>query len=162
MRAEGGGKIRTEGDTVEVVIPADAESVRHALRTMFDTLLLRGLPEDHRGTAELVLAEALNNIVEHAYGRPAGQICITLNLGPGDLVCRIEDTGKPMPGDALPGGDLRLYDDAGEVAEGGFGWHLIRALSRDLDYRRTGGRNMLSFRLDAGQEAGADTGVDGR
>lgn len=154
MPADGPGRIRRDGNTVELVIPADAESVRHALRTMFDTLLLRDLSDGHRGTAELVLAEALNNIVEHAYGRPAGQISITLNLGPGNLTCRIEDTGKPMPGDALPAGDLRLYDDTGAVAEGGFGWHLIRALSHDLDYRRAGGRNLLSFRLDAGQDAG--------
>lgn len=144
------GDGRAEGETVEIVIPADAESVRQALRTMFDTLLLRRLPEDHRGTAELVLAEALNNIVEHAYGRQSGQICVTLNLGPYDLACRIEDTGKPMPDGAIPAGELRLHDQAGQVAEGGFGWHLIRTLSRDLHYRRVEGRNMLSFRLDAG------------
>lgn len=144
------GKVRSDGDTVEIIIPADAVSVRQALRTMFDTLLLRTLPDDQRGTAELVLAEALNNIVEHAYGRHDGQISISLNLRPGDLTCRIEDTGKPMPGDHLPGGDLHLYDETGAVAEGGFGWHLIRALSRDLDYRRLGERNLLSFRLDTG------------
>lgn len=147
------GNPRGGPDAMQVTIPADAESVRAALCALFDSLLLRGLPDDRRGTAELVLAEALNNIVEHAYARRQGQIRLSLQLGAADLICRIEDSGRPMPAGDLPQGELRLHDDAGEVAEGGFGWHLIRALSRDLDYRRVEGRNLLSFRLDAGQSA---------
>ena len=143
-------------DAVQIVIPANADSVRDALGALFDTLLLRRLSDDRRGTAELVLAEALNNIVEHAYSREDGQISLSLQLGAGELgsgelLCRIEDSGLPMPRGELPGGPLCLHDGAGEVVEGGFGWHLIRALSHDLNYCRQDGRNLLSFRLDAGQ-----------
>ena len=38
-----------------------------------------------------------------------------------------------------------------DLPEGGFGWHVIRTLSKDLHYRRENGRNQLSFRLDTTQ-----------
>ncbi|MFT4150032.1 MAG: ATP-binding protein [Paracoccaceae bacterium] len=142
---------RGSPDAVQIVIPADPQSVRGALCALFDSLLLQSLSEDRRGTAEIVLAEAMNNIVEHAYARREGLIHLSLRLGPCDLVCRIEDSGQPMPAGELPGRELCLRDETGDVAEGGFGWHLIRSLSRDLDYRRVDGRNLLTFRIDAGQ-----------
>ncbi len=95
-----------DADAIGIVIPAYADSVREALRTLFDTLLLRRLPVDQRGTAELVLAEALNNIVEHAYARQPGQIHVMLQLAQRELTCRIEDSGNPMPDNELPGGVL--------------------------------------------------------
>ena len=135
----------------QVVIPADPLAVREGLRALFDTILLRSLPEDGRGTAEIVLAEALNNIVEHAYACAPGDIEITLDLRGQDLVCRILDSGLPMPDETLPEGRLHSLARTEELPEGGFGWFLIRTLSRDLDYRRVGGRNLLSFRLDTKQ-----------
>ncbi|MFN7053455.1 MAG: ATP-binding protein, partial [Gemmobacter sp.] len=114
----------------------------------FDTLLLRTLPETARGTAEVVLAEALNNIVEHAYAASEGDIEITLTSDKGGLTCRIVDHGRPMPAHRLPDGTLPAPDPL-PPPEGGFGWYLIRTLSRDLEYRHADGRNHLSFRLEA-------------
>ena len=139
--------------SAQVTISADPLAVRDGLAVLFDTVLLRSLTEDDRGTAEIVLAEALNNIVEHAYARHAGEIVITLLLHQNALICRIIDTGLPMPNDALPAGHLAQFAPTDDLPEGGFGWFLIRTLSRDLDYRRVNGRNHLSFCLDTGQLA---------
>ncbi|QYK42431.1 MAG: ATP-binding protein [Paracoccaceae bacterium] len=131
-----------------LVIPGDALAVRGALRSLFDTILLRTLPDGARGTAEVVLAEALNNIVEHAYAASDGEIQITLAPTRQGLECLIVDQGRPMPSGGPPPGILP--DPCAESPpEGGFGWHLIRTLSRDLHYRRADGRNHLSFRLGA-------------
>ena len=46
---------------------------------------LRSLSPDDRGTAEIVLAEVLNNIAEHAYARFPGQI--RLSLSQADRAC---------------------------------------------------------------------------
>lgn len=135
----------------KVTIPGDQMAVRNGLRALFDTILLRSLPEDGRGTAEIVLAEALNNIVEHAYSSHDGEIEITLHLRQNELVCRISDSGLPMPDEKLPAGLLAPLENNTDLPEGGFGWHLIRTLSKDLDYRRENGRNLLSFRLDTQQ-----------
>ncbi|MGB8815561.1 MAG: ATP-binding protein [Paracoccaceae bacterium] len=136
-----------------IVIPSEPLAVRDGLRALFETLLLRALPEAARGTAEIVLAEAMNNIVEHAYSRHSGLIEVTLHLQQPDLLCQIEDQGLPMPGEVLPIGELRAFAGTEDLPEGGFGWHLIRALSRDLHYHRVDGRNYLSFRLETGQSA---------
>ena len=47
-------------------------AVRDALLEILGHPVMAHLPDDARGTAELVLAEALNNIVEHAYDRDDG------------------------------------------------------------------------------------------
>lgn len=152
--AGGGAESGSTPGCTRIVIPADPTAVREALRALFDTLLLRAMPEAERGTAEIVLAEALNNIVEHAYARNSGKIELTLQLHRAELVCQIVDQGEAMPGRVLPSGRLPQIDNPDDLPEGGFGWHLIRSLSRDLHYRRVGGRNQLSFRLDAGQSGG--------
>ena len=139
--------------TAQIKIAANPLSVRNGLATLFDTALLRSLPDDDCGTAEIVLAEALNNIVEHAYAQHAGDIEITLLLHQSALMCRIVDTGVPMPNGTLPAGHLAQFAATDDLPEGGFGWFLIRALSRDLDYRRVDGRNQLSFRLNTVQSA---------
>ena len=51
--------------------------------------------------------------------------------------------GRPPAGRLPDGADCALVD----LPEGGFGWHLIRTLTRDLAYVRSGGCNRLSFLL---------------
>lgn len=137
--------------STRLTIPGRPTAVRDGLRALLDTLLLRSLPEDGRGTAEIVLAEALNNIVEHAYTNHDGEIEISLQLRYNELLCRIADTGLPMPGGKLPDGVLPPLGAFEDLPEGGFGWYLIRSLTRDLTYSRADGRNLLSFRLDTQQ-----------
>jgi serine/threonine-protein kinase RsbW len=134
-----------------LTIPGDSLAVRAGLRSLFDTILLRSLTADDRGAAEIVLAEALNNIVEHAYSNSHGEIDITLQLRQTELICTIVDTGKPMPDNSLPEGCLAPLGAVQDLPEGGFGWHVIRILSKDLHYQRKDGRNQLSFRLDTTQ-----------
>lgn len=129
-----------------MVIPADTLAVREALVRICDAMILRCLSEDDRGTVEIVLAEVLNNIVEHAYVDRKGKIEITLRRAPGGMICQVIDDGRRMPGNSLPQGIMPpiLPDD---LPEGGFGWHLIRTLSQDLVYSRAEGQNRLTFRL---------------
>jgi serine/threonine-protein kinase RsbW len=135
-------------DATHIVIPSDPVAVRLGLRDLFDSLLLRQLNDENRGKAEIVLAEALNNIVEHAYAGGDGQIELTIRLNGQGLNFRIVDHGAPMPNNALPSGSL---GDPSDLPEGGFGWYLIRTLSEDLSYHRFEGHNQLTFRLTTEQ-----------
>lgn len=137
--------------TASFVLPSDADAVRDGLRDALGLSPLDRLSDDDRGTAEIVLAEVLNNVVEHAYATHSGDIRLFLSLGDGSLHCVIEDEGHPMPGGNPPAGNL---PDPKEMPEGGFGWHLIRILSSDLRYERDGRCNRLSFSLPAEQSAG--------
>lgn len=108
-----------------------------------------------RGNTEIVLGEALNNIVEHAFakwaGTPAPSDAIRLEIRhreTGLNVC-IRDRGEKMPGLVLPTGQLPALSDQTELLpEGGFGWFLIRQLASGLVYYRQNGWNRLDLVIE--------------
>lgn len=133
------------------VFAADPMAVRHALQAVFARLTAGKLASDACDTTQIVLAEALNNVVKHAYAQAPGEIEVTLELGPTAIICRIVDAGLPMPGGDVPLEPVCPMIDNGEVPEGGFGWHLIRTLSQEVSYRREGERNFLTIRIASQQ-----------
>ncbi len=137
------------GLNTEIVIAAQSDAVSWALRDLRGRLDRMGAGAERCEIAELVLAEVLNNVVEHAMAdRPEGVIRLSLCADSADLVCEVRDNGLAMPGGTLPRGALTAIGPRPEtLPEGGFGWHLIHRLTRDLSYRRDGGWNHLRFRL---------------
>lgn len=137
---------------------ADTASVRRALQTAMAVFGDMGLDPDRSGAVEIVLAEVLNNVAEHAYrdtGR--GLVELAVEKVTGALAFRIRDEGVAMPDGAVPEGTApEISGTADDLPEGGFGWFLIRELTRDLAYRRVADRNELTFRITL--EAG-DAGV---
>lgn len=130
------------------VFVAEPMAVRGALRRAV-ARFARQLSEEDAGTLELVLAEALNNIAEHAYaGMTPGPVALRLRRAQGALDCEIEDEGRALPGKVLPAGQMqRVAEKLGDLAEGGWGWALIQALAQDIRYQREGRRNRLTFRI---------------
>ncbi|ARC87692.1 ATP-binding protein [Rhodovulum sp. MB263] len=106
------------------------------------------------GMAETVLAEVLNNIVEHAYSKDRrGPIELRLVRDGVWLRVDVRDYGRPMPDGSLPEAERTGADIQAETApEGGFGWFLIRAFARDLDYSRNGQQNRLTFSVPLKEE----------
>jgi serine/threonine-protein kinase RsbW len=147
---------------VHLSVPATFGGVREALETLTSGPVLAAVPEADRGTAEIVLAEAMNNIVEHAYIGTSGEITLTLWHSAGEVACRITDRGLSMPDERLPVGELATLATPANLPEGGFGWYLIRALSRDLRYARYGTLNELTFVLNAEQSRPEDVIVSTR
>ncbi|MFZ1470576.1 MAG: ATP-binding protein [Paracoccaceae bacterium] len=138
-------------DPAQYSMTSDPVAVRDGLHMALQHPPLALLSAADRGTAEIVLAEVLNNIVEHAYAAETGPIRLCLSLGDARLICRIEDEGAPMPGATPPAGHP---PDPVDLPEGGFGWHLIRSLSLDLGYERDGRTNRLYFTLPVEQSCG--------
>ncbi|MFN4203068.1 MAG: ATP-binding protein [Tabrizicola sp.] len=132
---------------LHLVFGADPLAIRRSLSRMLASPPLSGLVVEARAVAELVLAESLNNVAEHAYGEGGGSVEVTLRQDAGGVLCLIVDSGRTMPNGRLPEGQLppsntsRLQD----LPEGGFGWHLIRSLCAELSYTRSEGRNILRF-----------------
>lgn len=126
-------------------------AVRSALEKLMAKLEPLTLDVEEAGTIELVMAEALNNVVEHGY--PS-----TTDAGPIDIACfhksdglhfEIKDQGLPMPDGRTPIGDAVDLDvPFNDMPEGGFGWFLIKNLARDVDYGRYGDENHLRMRLN--------------
>lgn len=131
------------------------EVVRQVLGGVMARLGPSEIAADTRSTLELVLAEVLNNVVEHAYrGRPDGEVVLSITLGDAAITCEVLDAGAAMPGGDLPmGRPPDLPAASGLTPEGGFGWFLIRSLTRDLAYSRSDGRNRLVFSLPVAPES---------
>lgn len=94
----------------------------------------------------LCLAEALNNIVEHAYDGAEGRpIYAHVNLSPKAYEVTLIDEGKPMPGGIVPDGEGPSFDEDAleDLPEGGFGWMLIRSEMDNIAYERRDGCNVL-------------------
>lgn len=141
--------------SIETRVGCCPAEVRRALLDVSALFTDLGVSRFDLEAIELVLAECMNNVVEHAYGRrPGHDFLLHLHLGCDSLFCRIEDGGAPMPGFSLPRGRRRnLAVEMDELPEGGFGWFLIRQLTDDLSYDHVGGVNRLSFRIAIGTES---------
>ena len=113
-------------------------------------LAAHGLPAHKAGDVKIALAEAINNVVEHAYaGVAAADVQIDCSLCAKKLVIQITDTGDPMPELRIPSGTPPSVDTAlQDLPEGGFGWHLIHQLASDIQYERKSGGNLLCLRFD--------------
>lgn len=86
---------------------------------------------------ELVLAEAMGNIVDHGFdGEGTGRITI-IQSKKGQVRCILNDQGRAFdPPNTPPDGIARLR---------GHGWIIIRALVRSVTYDRINGRNKLQL-----------------
>lgn len=114
---------------------------------------LPGSDPDAVDALRLGLAEALNNIVAHAYGGAPGRpIHAELRATPDGCEVLLTDEGTPMPDGRAPetgpetAPETGIDFGSGDLAtlpEGGFGWPLIRAQVDAFDYRRQDGRNLL-------------------
>jgi serine/threonine-protein kinase RsbW len=97
---------------------------------------------------EIVLAEALNNIVEHSYReQPSGWIVAEAERVGEWVVCRLTDAGCAMPGDTMPPAHPAPDTRPAALPEGGFGWQMIRDLAHHVTYAREDGVNRLLFAL---------------
>lgn len=126
------------------------DTVRQTVQRACAALEASGVGDDARGTIELVLAEGLNNVVEHAYaGCATGRIFAELRRTPGQVRIEIRDRGVPLPGGMLPWCPQNgLADLRQTLPEGGFGWQLMARLTRDIFYARVDGENRLTLVID--------------
>lgn len=140
-------------NTIHICFTSSEAGVRKALAQLMRHLQRHAVGEDDRGKIQLVLAEALNNIVEHGYadGRE-GPIGLQCTLSRQGLHITVTDHGMEVPPRVLfpepatdPRGFPGLLPD--NLPEGGWGWFLINELAENLIYRRRGGRNELQLHL---------------
>lgn len=108
-----------------------------------------GINADKTSEICLVLAEALNNVVEHAYRYAEnGDIDIELILFNQLLTISIVDFGPEF---CIPQGkenSEKTSDDLSSLPEGGFGWALIQMLTDELSLKRINEKNHLKLTMN--------------
>ena len=141
--------IKSQAD-IHIELKGTPREVRNALETLRHKLTAQEFAACNAGVLEIVLAEVLNNVVEHALaGRRDGQIVIACNYADQCWFVEVRDNGDEMPGSKLPEGLMPdVNRELQDIPEGGFGWGLVRSLAHDIDYQRHAtGHNELSFRV---------------
>lgn len=130
------------------VLEADPDEVRQTLKDL-RTRFAPQVNADAIGRLELVLAEVMNNVAEHAGLVPmAGtesrvmHLCVVMHDN--GLSCAITDDGGSLPADCLLPRSLPALNPL-DLPEGGFGWYLIQGLTQSLCYYREDQRNCLAF-----------------
>lgn len=122
-------------------------STRGVLADLVADLSDAGLAAEDLFNAELVLAEVLNNVAEHAYAEGGGPVELRVEVRHAGLACMVADRGRPLPAGVVPNPELPLIAPPDHLPEGGFGWHIIRCLTCDMAYCTDGEWNRLSMRV---------------
>ena len=125
-----------------------ARNVRDALATCRTRLSTVVFDQTALDQIELVMAETLNNIVEHALTGQSGDNPISMSCTlKGDALSLVfQDSGAPFFGSTLPPTAFeRGPTDPKSLPEGGFGWHLIHSLTDSVSYRRCDQLNRLTI-----------------
>lgn len=132
------------------VLTATPSAIREALSDVRNRFTKSANP-DAIGRLELVLAEVLNNVTEHAVpqnGNLPAKDLPTIHLSIARIergfICAVADDGISLPDTCLQSRDLPKTENS-ELCESGFGWFLIRALTQTLYYYREEQRNYLAF-----------------
>lgn len=96
------------------------------------------------GDIELVLAEVLNNIVEHG-SEDAQKHPISMRWSNADQLCiTIIDSGRCIPSEIITNANMPdLHVGFSNLPEGGFGWALVNAICCKVCPKRRGSFNTL-------------------
>ncbi len=135
----------------EVSLAGTAHAVRDALAACRAQFSLMRVHPQKLDEIELVMAEILNNIVEHALaGKPTTEsIHISCRISGGFVSIVFNDPGTPYADKDLPCPEPRSAGaQARGLPEGGFGWGLIHLLAKDISYVRANHRNLLTIVMD--------------
>lgn len=140
--------------TLDINIGCSPRAVRAGLHQVVGILSMMNLRADAIKAIELVLAEALNNIVEHSFAQMAptdvDAIRLVGTFYRGALHFRILDRGREIPSDRRPPKPpFRPPIDPTNLPEGGFGLMLIHSLAAQVRYRRIDGTNQLDLCMAA-------------
>lgn len=142
---------RVEPHSFEMTLSATQMQVRDALKAVSRQTARWNLSAEAQSSVEIVLAEALNNVVEHAYaGIAGGTIAIDCAYDGDGLSIVITDQGHPVPETLFKNTKTQVHSiDPQNLPEGGFGWGLIRELTHDVQVSRIGNTTMLSLVINA-------------
>lgn len=138
-----------DGDIFIRRIASSEEQVRDMVSDLAAFLASRTDQDPLCERAQIVVAEVLNNVVEHAYGSDkSGDITTRVALCGRGACVTVRDTGRAMRNGRLPEGALPSSDGGlASLPEGGFGWFLIHELSECLSYERSQDTNVTRFVL---------------
>ena len=132
--------MRTPSPSLLIPMSADIAGLEIARQQARQFLLNNAVDEHALAAVELVLEEAVTNVVRYGYDNPAGHIIdIDLQVDLDEVQILIVDDGRPF--DPLDSGGLLLPDSLEDAQVGGLGLLMIRNTANTMSYERRDGQN---------------------
>ena len=146
MQRKGIRTVQSKELRLQIGIKSVQDEVTNVVGYISDWLRSHCVSQEPIDELELVLAEALNNVVEHAYlYAEDGEIDILVRLRQDQLLVTITDKGCKFDGPPpLKEMDVENMDFE-ELPEGGFGWNLIRTLTDNVEFEHKDQQNRLTL-----------------
>lgn len=132
-------------------LPARLDRLEEARAFVLDSARDLGLSGAVINKVELVLEEALVNVIRHAYDGGPGDVEIACSLTPGPkggkrFLVEIRDTGPSFDPNQGPPPDLESSLEERRI--GGLGIHLMRNMTDELVWERIEPHNVLRLGFD--------------
>jgi len=137
---------------LSVALRNDASEISRLVDRIDAFGLEAGLTPDVTFRLALSLDEIVSNVIRHGFDDDAEhQILVTLAVTDGHVTATVVDDGSAFDPREAPLPDLDAPLEKRQA--GGLGMHLVRETMDEIDYRREGGRNVLTVRTSvAGRE----------
>jgi anti-sigma regulatory factor (Ser/Thr protein kinase) len=134
------------GSLLRLKLPNRRDAVETARQSVLTFLEPHALSQRTVFAVELVLEEALMNVISYAFQDDAWhEIDLTVQIEGGDVVLRIEDGGIAF--DPLQVPERTPPASIDEAVPGGLGIRLVRRFASSAAYERLGKRNVLTVRV---------------
>lgn len=134
-------------DSATWTIPADPQRVARLVLDAAGFLGRHGIEGRPLFTAQLVLEEIVNNVVQHAFaGVASRELRVTATVDPDGVSLTVEDDGRPFD----PLVDAPPADTESPLEErpvGGLGLHLVKQFATRLTYERVGETNRVRMHV---------------
>ena len=130
----------------KIKLAAKIENLRQLIEFVSNSAKGYGFASKKIRQIELATEEALVNICNYAYPEEPGEVEVRCKMEDGDrFIMEIIDRGIPFDNKSLCDPDLTLTVSEREM--GGLGIFLIRKMVDEVQYRRDGDRNTLTFMI---------------
>jgi len=134
--------------TFQKTMKTSVATVPVTLTEINDWMVVSGVRPETITNVQIVLAEALNNIVEHGFKHQKnGHVGINIDLSEAAIVVRLTDDGVAFTPPEVEQSPLRDKNDLDNLPEGGFGWFLIRKITSYYEFHRLNGKNYLLLKF---------------
>lgn len=136
-------ELDTSEAKVQLSCACALSDIRAALIRLESALVTLDIPTQWAIDLKIILAEALTNIARHSGLTKADAITLELRRDKDCLTCTIIDHGRAFDPTFLG----QTTPDPQALSEGGYGWFMIRSLTRSLTYTRHNDENRLGFSI---------------
>ena len=120
---------------LHLALALDPAALAAAQRRLAEFLAAAGCPPELRFRVELVVEEAVMNVIRHARPHGATRAALEARCTDGHALVAVEDDGPAF--DPLAAAPRPLAGALAGAHEGGFGLHLIRRNTNAARYART-------------------------